>query len=110
MKARDFGYNLSLASNAVSATTEASTDTQPPSAPTNLYVSDQYRGEVEVTWNQSTDNQDPQSAIRYQIFIKGFFDPLGTPIGTGRTITHGVDGDNTFVVRVRRQRRQRPGA
>jgi hypothetical protein len=34
-----------------------------------------------------------------KIFINGVQDPLGTPIGTGRTITYGVDGDNTFVLR-----------
>jgi Fibronectin type III domain len=100
VKARDFGYNLSPASNAVSATTEASTDTTPPSAPTNLHVSDNDGcGEVDLTWTQSTDDQDPQSAIRYRIFINGVLD-FFTPIGTGRTITYGiVDGTNTFVLR-----------
>jgi hypothetical protein len=70
VKARDFGYNFSPLSDAVSATTEASTDTTPPTAPTNLRVSDQDGcGEVEVNWTQSTDDQDPQSAIGYRIFI-----------------------------------------
>ena len=102
VKARDFGYNFSPLSDAVSATTEASTDTTPPTAPTNLHVSDQDGcGEVELNWTQSTDNQDPQSAIRYRIFINGAPDPLGfTPIGTGKTITYGVvDGVNTFVLK-----------
>jgi hypothetical protein len=45
------------------------------------------------------DDQDPQSAIRYRIFINGALDPLGTPIETDRTITYGVDGTNTFVLR-----------
>jgi hypothetical protein len=69
-------------------------------------------GEVELRWTQSTDAQDPQSAIRYRIFINGVPDPVGfDPIGTGRTITYGVvDGTNTFVLRGRRQRRQRLGA
>jgi hypothetical protein len=52
-----------------------------------------------VRWTQSTDNQDPQSAISYRIFINGVLDPLGTPIGTDHTITYGVDGTNTFVLR-----------
>lgn len=102
VKARDFGYNFSPLSNAVSATTEASTDVTPPSAPTSLRAGDADGcGEVELTWTQSTDDQDPQSAIRYRIFINGVLDPLGsTPIGTGRTITYGVvDGVNTFVLR-----------
>ena len=101
VKARDFGYNVSPVSNAVSETTEASTDTTPPTAPTGLRVSDQDGcGEVELRWTQSTDDQDPPSAIRYRIFINGFLDPTGfDPIGTGRTITYGVvDGENTFVL------------
>jgi chitodextrinase len=99
VKARDFGYHLSPPSNTVSATTAASTDTTPPTAPTNLQVFDQDGcGEVEVRWTQSTDDQDPQSAIRYRIFINGTLDV--TTIGTGRTITYGiVTGENTFVLR-----------
>jgi chitinase len=66
VKARDLGWNLSPPSNAVSATTAASTDTTPPTAPTNLRVSNEdWCGEVDVRWTQSTDDQDPQSAIRY---------------------------------------------
>jgi chitodextrinase len=99
VKAQDLGYNFSPASGAASATTAASTDVTPPSAPSNLFVSDQYCGEVRLTWTQSTDDQDPQSAIRYRIFINDVLDPLGTPMGVGRTITYGVDGENTFVLR-----------
>jgi Fibronectin type III domain len=102
VKAQDLGYNLSPSSDAVSATTAASTDTTPPTAPTGLRVSDQDGcGEVELRWTQSTDDSDPQSAIRYRIFINGAPDPVGfEPIGTGRTITYGVvDGENTFVLR-----------
>jgi hypothetical protein len=75
------------------------TDTQPPSAPTNLHVSDQHCGEVEVPWNQSTANQDPQSAIRYQIFINDVLDPWHSDRHRRTITTYGVDGDNTFVVR-----------
>jgi chitodextrinase len=99
VKAQDLGYNLSPASAPVSATTAPTTDVTPPSAPTDLRVSDQSCGEVRVTWTQSTDDQDPQSAIRYRIFINGVLDPLPGPIGTGRWITYGVDGSNTFVLR-----------
>jgi chitodextrinase len=102
VKARDLGWNLSPSSNAVSATTAASTDTTPPTAPTNLHVSNEDScGEVDVRWTQSTDDQDPQSAIRYRIFINGAPDPFDPgAIGTGRTITYGVvDGQNTFVLR-----------
>jgi chitinase len=99
VKAQDLGYNFSPVSGSASATTPASTDVTPPSAPTNLFVDDHGCAEVGLTWTQSTDDQDPQSAIRYRIFINGVLDPLGTPIGVGRTITYGVDGANTFVLR-----------
>jgi hypothetical protein len=100
--AQDLGYHLSLPSNAASATTTASTDTTPPTAPTTLRVSDADGcGEVELRWTQSTDDQDPQSAIRYRIFINGAPDPVGfDAIGSGRWITYGVvDGTNTFVLK-----------
>jgi hypothetical protein len=100
--AQDLGYNLSPPSNAVSATTTASTDTTPPTAPTGLRVSDEDGcGEVELRWTQSTDDQDPQPAIRYRILINGVPDPVGfDAIGTGRWVTYGVvDGENTFVLR-----------
>ena len=89
--AQDFGYHLSPPSNVVSATTTASTDTTPPTAPTDLHVSNEdWCREVELRWTQSTDDQDPQSAIRYRIFINGDPDPVGfDAIGTGRAITYG---------------------
>jgi chitinase len=99
VKAQDLGYNFSPVSAPTSATTLASTDVTPPSAPTNLFVTDNSCAEVGLRWTQSTDDQDPQSAIRYRIFINGVLDPLGTPIGVGRTITYGVDGENTFELR-----------
>jgi chitodextrinase len=102
VRARDFGYNLSPFSAPVSATTLASTDTTPPSAPTNLRVDDADGcGEVGLSWTQSTDDQDPQAALRYEVLINGAPDPLGQfPLGVGRWITYGVvDGAYTFVLR-----------
>ncbi len=102
VRARDFGYNLSPFTAPVSARTLASTDTTPPSAPTDLRVDDADGcGEVGMRWTQSTDDQDPQAAIRYEVLINGAPDPLGQfPVGVGRWITYGVvDGPNTFVLR-----------
>lgn len=102
VRARDFGWNFSPFSAPVTATTAASMDTTPPTAPTNLRVGNvDWCGEVDVTWTQSTDDQDPQSAIRYELSINGARDPLGfDPIGRGRWITYGVvNGRNTFVLR-----------
>jgi chitinase len=99
VRAQDLGYNFSPASVAVAATTTASTDVTAPSPPTSLFVDDQSCGEVGLRWTQSTDDQDPQAAIRYRIFINGVLDPGGIPIGVGRWITYGVDGVNEFVLR-----------
>jgi chitodextrinase len=99
VRAQDLGYNVSPPSGVASATTAASTDTQAPTAPSDLIVYDQYCSEVLLLWTQSTDNQDPQQAIRYQVFINGTLDTVGATTGVGRTITYGVDGENTFVVR-----------
>jgi chitodextrinase len=101
VRARDFGWNFSPFSAPVTATTLASTDTTPPTVPTNLRVGDTDGcGEVSATWTQSTDDQDPQAAIRYEFEINGQPDPFGDEIGVGRHITYGlVEGANTFVVR-----------
>jgi chitinase len=101
VRAQDLGYNYSPVSAPVYATTEVRTDVTPPGAPTNLRVSD--RGcpaEVRLTWTQSSDDQDPQAAIRYQVFINGVHDTAsGTPIGVGAWPTYGVDGENVFTLR-----------
>jgi chitodextrinase len=101
VRAQDLGYNLSPITAPAFATTAVTTDVTPPSAPANLRVSD--RGcpaEVRLTWTQSIDDQDPQAAIRYQVFINGAQDAAsGTPIGVGALPTYGVDGENVFVLR-----------
>lgn len=101
VRARDFGWNFSPFSAPVTATTEASTDITPPTVPTNLRVGNvDWCGEVEASWTQSTDDQDPQAAIRYEFRINGQPDPFGDEIGRGRHITYGlVEGANTYVVR-----------
>jgi len=101
VRARDFGYNLSPFTPPVTATTLPSTDTTPPSAPTNFRVGNvDWCGEVEATWTQSSDDQDPQASIRYEFTVNGQPDPFGPVIGRGRHITYGVvQGANTFVIR-----------
>jgi chitodextrinase len=96
--AQDLGYNVSPASVPVSATTEASTDVTPPTAPTNLFVSTSHDCEVRVTWTGSTDDQDPPEATRYHLFINGTLD--AGVIGATRIVTYGlVTGINRFVLR-----------
>jgi endoglucanase len=70
VRARDAGWNFSQPSNAVTATTEASTDPTPPTAPV-LQIGRSHTCEIDVRWTQSTDDQDPQAAIRYELFDNG---------------------------------------
>jgi chitinase len=101
VKARDNGINWSPPSNAVTVTTEATdpNDTTPPTPPTNLIGYDQGCGEADLRWTPSTDNVDPQFAIRYEIFINGIFMPENVAIGYSQTIVYAlVEGSNTFEI------------
>jgi hypothetical protein len=97
--ARDAGWNFSQPSNAVTATTEASTDTTPPTAPTGLQIGRSHSCEIIVRWTQSTDDQDPQAAIRYRLVDNGIPDPnFSFVIGTDRWPSYGFEGTNTWVL------------
>jgi chitodextrinase len=52
-------------------TTPAANDGQAPTAPTNLRVSSPDGLDLRLFWNESTDNADPPSAIRYEVFLDG---------------------------------------
>jgi len=101
VQARDFGGNSSPVSDPVSVTTEASdtTDTTPPTMPGNLTDNGMsfQDGETWLFWQQSTDNVDPQSVIRYDVYANGVLDH--SLIGGDRTILYGNPGVfNTYQV------------
>ena len=81
-------------------TTPAVTDTQPPTAPTNLSLSSESAApEAWLDWNQSTDNADPQSQILYEVYLNGVRNDDGV-IGYGSTITYcRVEGPTEIVLR-----------
>jgi hypothetical protein len=102
VKARDlYGPpNVSASSNVVTVTTAAAsaTDTQPPSAPSNLYGWDAGDGarEINLFWTESIDNQTPQASIVYEVYMNGVLDH--TTSGD-RTILYATQGgENTFTV------------
>jgi hypothetical protein len=101
VKARDlYGQNVSAPSNVVSVTTTAAseTDTEPPSAPTNLYGWDVGDGarEINLFWTQSIDNQTPQSQLVYEVYQNGVLDHT-TP--GDRTILYANQaGENVYTV------------
>jgi chitodextrinase len=63
-------------------TTPAVTDTQPPTPPANLRVgSDSYPPDIVLRWDQSTDDSDAQSQIRYEATLNGVFGGSVTGVG-----------------------------
>ena len=71
VRARDTANNVSPLSNPVAVTTAPdTTDLVPPTTPGNL-TAQSWCEEVHLTWTESTDNFDPQSNIRYDIFVNG---------------------------------------
>jgi chitinase len=100
VRARDNGINWSASSNAVSATTKPSTkgsDSSAPTTPANLSGFDGGCGEAWLRWEASTDNVDPQLAIRYDVYVNGVLRPESTVIGGTSTVAYAaVEGSNTF--------------
>src|ERR1043165_966591 len=96
------GVNKST-SNAASARTWPSSDTTPPSAPTNLHVIslDTGGGEAWLGWTQSTDNSDPQSNIEYEIYVNGVLSPLAVSAGADVDFVYTLPGvwETTFTVK-----------
>ncbi len=88
-------------SNAVTLTTEASSDVTPPSAPTNVRIVGSFGcPEFFVGWNQSTDDADPQSAIEYEIYVNGVLSPLPVSAGVDEDFVYATgSGANTFTVK-----------
>ena len=72
VKARDEAGNVSGASNPVTVTLLPSSDTEPPSAPTNLTGSTHPNcAFIDFSWGHSTDNVDPWWELDYAIFEDG---------------------------------------
>jgi fibronectin type III domain protein len=99
VKARDFyGNNVSAPSNAINVTTDASSgvDTEPP-PPISDLTAWNFDPEFNLFWTESFDNQTPQSAIRYEVYVNGVLDHVIT--GDDRTILYAaINGENTFTV------------
>jgi fibronectin type 3 domain-containing protein len=100
VKALDASSNAST-SNAVTLTTEASSDVTPPSAPTDVrIVGSNGCPEFWVGWTQSTDDTDPQYLIEYEIYVNGVLSPLAVSAGVDNDFVYATDsGANTFTVK-----------
>lgn len=101
VQALDSGGNYSPVSDPVTVTTEASdpNDNIPPTTPANFRDNGMSfaDGETWLFWDQSTDNVDPQFAIRYDVYVNSVLDH--SLMGYNQTVVYGNAGVfNTYQV------------
>ena len=100
VRARDDGVNYSPMSDPEPATTTSPdpNDVTPPTVPANFRVGSWGDCEVELDWDDSTDDVDAQWVIRYDVYVNGRFDHSTAMLHT-RAIAYGdVHGVNDFSV------------
>ena len=98
----DYTGRNKTTSNVASAQTWPSTDTTPPSVPTNFHVIsfDNGGGEAWLGWTQSTDNTDAQNNIEYEIYVNGVLSPLPVSAGVDFDFVYLLPPcENTFTVK-----------
>jgi len=79
--AKDIANNLSAQSSAVNVTTLQ--DTEAPSVPINIIISNETDMSFKISWDAATDNT---AVTGYEVFIDGNF--LASTIGTTYTVTN----------------------
>jgi chitodextrinase len=83
----------------ISVTMPPTTDTTPPSAPTNL-AGAEMDNEIHMTWTQSTDDTDPQSVILYEFYLNGVMHPADDLFGSsGFVYCRQASGFTTVVAK-----------
>jgi predicted phage tail protein len=99
--ASDFSGGNAVTSNVGNVVMPPSTDTIPPSVPTNLHlVQDNSCAEVWIGWSESTDNTESQANIEYEIYVNGVLSPLPVNSGVDFDFVYGTAfGDNYFTIR-----------
>ncbi len=98
----DYTGRNSSTSNSASAETWPSTDTTPPSIPTNVraFNVDTGGGELWLGWTQSVDETDAQNNIEYEIYVNGVLSPLPVSAGIDFDFVYALPGcENTFTVK-----------
>ncbi len=98
----DYTGRNSSTSNGASAETWPSTDTTPPSVPTNLraFNVDTGGGELWLGWTQSVDETDAQNNIEYELYVNGVLSPLPVSAGIDFDFVYAMPGcENTFTIK-----------
>jgi hypothetical protein len=100
VRARDDGVNYSPLSDPVPATTSAPNpdDVTPPTVPAAFSAGSWGDCEVELNWNDSIDDYDPQFAIRYDIYVNGRYDHSTSALYTRAIVYGDFTGVNAFRV------------
>jgi hypothetical protein len=90
-----------VTSNVRDVITPPTSDTIPPSVPTNLHlVQDNSCAEVWIGWTESTDNKESEANIEYEIYVNGVLSPLPVNSGVDFDFVYGTAfGDNYFTIR-----------
>jgi cellulose 1,4-beta-cellobiosidase len=98
VKAQDFGGHKTPLSQPLTVTTQAANpnDITAPTTPTNLSEMHFDDAEIHLSWDQSTDDFDPQWIIRYDVFVNGELSDI--TIGRGRSIVYGTASVNNIRV------------
>jgi chitin-binding protein len=101
VNAGDYSGGNVVTSNTVNATTPPSSDTLPPTVPTNLHLVQSFGcGEVYIGWTESSDNTDAQDKIEYEIYVNGVLSPLAVSAGVDFDFVYAnAFGDNIFTVK-----------
>ena len=94
--ARDRWGNAAT-SNTLAITTPAADNSPAPTAPGNLRGFESSGCEAWLSWDASTDDVDPQSAIRYDAYVNGELDSW-TFGYTSNIVYARVNGTNTFTI------------
>jgi chitodextrinase len=101
VRAVDPSGNVSALSNAVTATTQASTDTGAPTSPTLLSAADGGSSscpeELWLRWSAATDDVEPASTIEYEVRVNGRINEV-IPGGTQTVAYTEVLGANAVTI------------
>jgi hypothetical protein len=103
VRAVDAAGNMSGYSNVVTATTATSSDTQPPTTPTNVAGTAVSSTQINLTWTASSDNSGVTGYVveRCQGAGCGSFAQVGTPTAAAFSDTTGLVASTSYSYRVR---------
>jgi chitodextrinase len=95
IKAKDASGNLSTATEAVSVSTPAQTETEPPSIPTGLTTTNLSATGFQLSWTASTDNT---AVTAYEVYSNGVLLQL---VATNEFVFTGLASGATYKITVK---------